>query len=61
MKSRLCARGCFDSQKTLLSTLSTTATRLSQRILVSAAANEDLDCESWDISGASLKAWTLRL
>ena len=55
VKSRLCARGCFDSQKSLLSTRSTTATRLSQRILVSTAANEDLDCESWDISGAFLK------
>ena len=55
VKSRLCARGCFDSQKSLLSTRSTTATRLSQRILVSTAASQDLDCESWDISGAFLK------
>ena len=55
VKSRLCARGCFDKQKDLLSTRSTTATRLSQRLLLSTAANEDLDAESWDISGAFLK------
>ncbi|CAE7024435.1 fumA, partial [Symbiodinium sp. KB8] len=55
VKSRLCARGCFDRQKDLLSTRSTTATRLSQRLLLSTAANEDLDAESWDISGAFLK------
>ena len=55
VKSRLCARGCFDKQKDLLSARSTTATRLSQRILMSSAAVYDLDCESWDISGAFLK------
>ena len=55
VKSRLCARGCFDKQKDLLSTRSTTATRLSQRLLLSTAANEDLDAESWDISGDFLK------
>ncbi|OLP96718.1 Acyl-CoA-binding domain-containing protein 6 [Symbiodinium microadriaticum] len=55
VKSRLCARGCFDKQKDLLSTRSTTATRLSQRLLMSSAAVHDLDCESWDISGAFLK------
>ena len=55
VKSRLCARGCFDRQKDLLSTRSTTATRLSQRLLLSTAANESLDVESWDIGGAFLK------
>ena len=55
VKSRLCARGCFDSQKELLSTRSTTATRLSQRMLLSAAANSSWDVESWDVSGAFLK------
>ena len=52
VKSRLCARGCFDSQKDLLSTRSTTATRLSQRLLLSTAANMAWDIESWDVSGA---------
>ena len=55
VKSRLCARGCFDRQKDMLSTRSTTATRLSQRILVSSASVHDQDLESWDISGAFLK------
>ena len=55
VKSRLCARGCFDRQKDMLSTRSTTATRLSQRLLVSSASTRDLDIESWDISGAFLK------
>ena len=55
VKSRLCARGCFDSQKELLSTRSTTATRLSQRMLLSTAANSSWDVESWDVSGAFLK------
>ena len=55
MKSRLCARGCLDKQKDLLTTRSTTATRLSQRMLLSAAAVFDLQVESWDIAGAFLK------
>lgn len=58
VKSRLCARGCFDSQKQMLTTRSTTATRLSQRILVSQAARsrrKKKRLESWDIAGAFLK------
>ena len=55
VKSRLCARGCLDRQKEFLTTRSTTATRLSQRILLSAAATFDLEVESWDIAGAFLK------
>ena len=58
VKSRLCARGCFDSQRESLSTRSTTATRLSQRILMSTSATQDFDVESWDISGAFLKGLT---
>ena len=43
----------------MLSTRSTTATRLSQRILVSTSViHEDNDLESWDISGAFLKGLT---
>ena len=55
VKSRLCARGCLDSQKDLLTTRSTTATRLSQRLLLSTAAVFDFSVESWDIAGAFLK------
>ncbi|CAE7259286.1 unnamed protein product [Symbiodinium sp. KB8] len=58
VKSRLCARGCFDRQKDMLSTRSTTATRLSQRVLVSSASTHDLDLESWDVSGAFLKGFS---
>ena len=42
----------------MMPTRSTRATRLSQRILVSTAANEGLDLESWDISGTFLKGLT---
>ena len=55
VKSRLCARGCFDPFKEHLTTRSTTATRLSQRIVLSTAACNQMDCESFDISGAFLK------
>lgn len=56
VKSRLCARGCLDQQKAMLTTRSTTATRLSQRILVSQAARKKgKTMESWDIGGAFLK------
>ena len=55
VKSRLCARGCFDDQRPYLTTRSTTATRLTQRMLLSICANEDFDVELWDIGGAFLK------
>ena len=58
VKSRLCARGCFDPHKEHLTTRSTTATRLSQRIVLSTAARNQMDCESFDISGAFLKGFT---
>eukprot|EP00435_Cladocopium_sp_Y103_P056006 s391_g18.t1 len=64
IKSRLCARGCFDSQKSQLTTRSTTATRLSQRILVSQAARtkktKKSRLESWDIAGAFLKGFDFK-
>ena len=53
-KSRLCARGFMDPQKQDLRTRSTTATRLSQRIVVSVAATRDFTLASVDISGAFL-------
>ena len=46
VKGRLCARGCLDKQKSLLTTRSTTATHLSQRLLLSAAAVFDMEVES---------------
>ena len=54
MKSRMCARGCFDSQKHQLTTRSTTATKLSQRLAVSTAARKNLKLESLDIGEATL-------
>ena len=54
-KSRQCARGFMDPQKTSMTTRSTTATRLSQRILLSLAAVFQLAVESLDVSGAFLK------
>jgi hypothetical protein len=59
MKSRLCARGFLDQQKDLLTTRSTTATRLSQRLLISQAARKkQRTVESIDIAGAFLKGFS---
>ena len=59
VKSRMCARGCFDQQKGELTTRSTTATRLSQRLLVShAALDRQRGLESIDIGGAFLKGFS---
>ena len=55
VKSRLCCRGFLDPQKGLLAKSSSTATRLSQKLLVSTAANKDWILESWDISSAFLQ------
>ena len=57
-KSRLCARGFLDPQKSELPTRSTTATRLSQRIIMSTAATHDLEVASWDVAGAFLKGFS---
>ena len=57
-KSRLCARGFLDPQKSELPTRSTTATRLSQRIIVSTAATHDFEVASWDVAGAFLKGFS---
>ena len=45
VKSRLCARGFLDAQKKLLPTRSTTATRLSQRLVISLCVIFDLEYE----------------
>lgn len=61
IKSRLCARGFLDAQKSMLTTRSTTATRLSQRLLVSyAAQDEERDVESLDVGGAFLKGFSFQ-
>jgi hypothetical protein len=66
IKSRMVARGCFDRQKHYIEKHSSTATRLSQRIVVSSVFQGDLlysersdradvDIESLDISTAFLQ------
>ena len=55
IKSRLCVRGFLDPQKSVLSKHSSTATRLSQKLLVSIAALNSWDIESWDVSSAFLQ------
>ena len=57
-KSRLCARGFLDPMKSGLPTRSMTATRLSQRLVLSMAATHQLEVTSWDISGAFLKGFS---
>ena len=57
-KSRLCARGFLDPQKQELPTRSTTATRLSQRLVLSMAACHRFGIRSWDVSGAFLKGFS---
>ena len=63
VKSRMCARGCFDRQKHLIDRHSSTASRLSQRLVVSMGMvqgliwGSDVDTESLDISCAFLQGW----
>ena len=59
-KSRLCARGFLDPQKEELPTRSTTATRLSQRLVLSVASTRSFSVRSWDVSGAFLKGLTFK-
>ena len=57
VKSRLCARGFLDSQNQEITTRATTASRLSQRLLVALSAIFGFELETWDISGAFLKGF----
>ena len=57
-KSRLCARGFLDPQRYDMPTRSTTATRLSQRLVLSMCTLYNMTMESWDISGAFLKGFS---
>ena len=54
-KSRLCARGFLDPQLGSLTKHSSTATRLSQKLLLSKAALEGWPVESWDVGSAFLQ------
>jgi hypothetical protein len=60
VKSRLCARGFLDAQGKSLTTRATTATRLSQRLLVSLSVIFGFDLETWDASGAFLKGFPFK-
>ena len=70
VKSRMCSRGCFDRQKHTIDRHSLTATRVSQRLVISTGMNgtmsgyngyeyfdapDDVDTESLDIQGAFLQ------
>jgi len=70
LKSRMCSRGCFDKQKHLIEKHSSTATRVSQRLVISVGLSGtmsgydgknyiddplDIDTESLDIQGAFLQ------
>ena len=59
IKSRLCGRGFLDKQKFDIQRHSSTASRLSQKLIISTAqCHEDFDLESWDISTAFLQGLT---
>ena len=55
IKSRLCARGFLDPQLGSLTKHSSTATRRSQKLLLSKAAFEGWPVESWDVGSAFLQ------
>ena len=48
VKSRLCVRGFLDPQKQGLSKHSSTASRISQRLMLSLSINNEYSLESWD-------------
>ena len=58
VKSRLVVRGFLDKQKKMVSRYSSTASRLSQRLLCSLAVENDFDLEQWDIGNAFLKGFS---
>ena len=60
VKSRLCARGFLDMQGPQLTTRATTATKLSQKLLLALSQIFGLELESWDVSGAFLKGFPFR-
>ena len=60
VKSRLCARGYLDAQGDQLTTRATTASRLSQRLLVALSSILGFTLETWDVSGAFLKGFPFK-
>ena len=58
IKSRLCARCFLDPQKTSLPTHSQTASRLTQRLLISVGVILRFVFESWDVGAAFLKGFS---
>ena len=55
VKSRLCARGFLASQGYMLNTRATTASRLTQRLLLSLSVLLGFNVETWAVNGAVLK------
>ncbi len=55
IKSRLCVRGFLGPRRHQLSRHSSTATRLSEKLVVSNSVNNDFELESWDIGAAFLQ------
>ena len=58
VKSRLVVRGFRDPQKAMVARYSSTATRLSQRLLCSLAVENNFGLEQWDIGNAFLKGFS---
>ena len=61
VKSRLVVRGFLDPQKRHVARYSGTATRLSQRLLVSLAVEHGFDLEQWDIGNAFLTGFSFKV
>ena len=55
IRSRCCGRGFLDRQKTCIDRHSSTASRLSHKLLCSMAMQLDFKLEAWDISSAFLQ------
>ena len=55
VRSRLVVRGFLDPQKKMVARYSSTATRLSQRLLCSLVVENDFELEQWEIVNAFLK------
>ena len=61
MKSRLVVRGFLNPPERHVSRYSSTATRLSQRLLVSLAVEHHFDLEQWGIGNAFLKGFSFQV
>ena len=61
VKCRLCIRGFLDPQKWFLPTRATTASRMSQRMLLSIAALMNWNVESLDVGNAFLQGFSFEM